>query len=76
MALYAMVNTAGTFVAAMVDWDGTEDFWVPPADHTMVLAEDMYCAAGFTWDGTNFVPPPQGENGPATAAMLLAKAGK
>jgi hypothetical protein len=76
MATYAMVNTAGQFVADVVDWDGTEDYWIPPAGHTMVLAEGKYCGAGFTWNGTDFVPPPQGTDGSLTASALRAKAGK
>jgi hypothetical protein len=76
MALYAMVNTAGQFVANLVDWDGTTDYWVPPADHTMVLAEDLYCSPGFTYNGTDFLPPPLGTDGPLVAAALKAQAGK
>lgn len=76
MTLYAMVNTAKAFVADMVDWDGTNEFWIPPAGHSMILAEGRYCSQGFTWNGTDFVPPPQGANGTQTAAQLRAQAGK
>jgi len=76
MALYAMVNTAGQFVADMVDWDGTTNIWIPPADHTMILVADRYCAAGFTYNGTDFVPPTQGQDGTEVAAALRAQAGK
>jgi len=76
MVAYAMVNTAKAFVADVVDWDGTTDYWVPPAGHTMILAEGVFVAAGFTWDGTNFVPPPIGTDGTLMAAALRAQAGK
>ena len=76
MALYAMVNTAKQFVADMVDWDGTTNYWIPPADHTMVLAEDKYCSPGFTYNGTDFIPPPIGADGTIMVANLLAQAGK
>lgn len=76
MPLYAMVNTAHQFVADMIEWDGTTDYWIPPAAHTMVLAEDKYCSPGFTYNGTDFVPPPQGQDGALVAAALRAQAGK
>ena len=77
MALYAMVNTAGNFVADMVDWDGTSDYWIPPAGHTMVLlAEGAFCSPGFTYSGGIFVPPPIGTDGAVMAAKLRAQAGK
>ena len=76
MALYAMVNDAKQFVADVVEWDGTTDYWIPPAAHTMVLAEDKFCSPGFTYNGTDFVPPPLGADGTVLAAQLRAQAGK
>ena len=76
MALYAMVNDTHQFVADMVEWDGTSDYWIPPAGHTMVLAENKFCSPGFTYDGTDFLPPPLGADGVERAAQLRAQAGK
>jgi hypothetical protein len=78
MSLYAMVVDAYPYVADLIEWDGTTDYWVPPAGVTMVLADDKFVSPGFTYDsGTGeFLQPPQGTVGSVMAAELAAKAGK
>ena len=62
MARYAQVQDASGFVVNVVEWDGNADpatgGWAPPAGYTMIPSEDA--AAGWTWDGQKFNPPPGG----------------
>jgi hypothetical protein len=61
MARYAMVQDASNIVVNVIEWDGNEATWMPPAGHTMVLDEPPSAGPGFTYDGTTFTPPPGGE---------------
>jgi hypothetical protein len=66
MARYAQVLDAAGITVNVIIWDGNTDpqtgGWEPPTGYTMVpLADDQACAAGWTYDGTTFVPPPGGE---------------
>ena len=61
MARYAQVETASGFVVNVVEWSGDESEWRPPAGYTMIDATDKFVGPGFTYDGTNFIPPPGGE---------------
>lgn len=65
MARYAQVHSPSGFVVNVVIWDGNTDpetgGWVPPTGYDMVALEDeQACAAGWTYDGTTFTPPPGG----------------
>lgn len=62
MAQYAMVNDEKGFVANMVEIFTPGEF-VAPAGHTLVLADGVFVGPGFTYDGTDFFPPPQLEPG-------------
>ena len=60
MARYAMVDASG-LVTNVIEWDGDEATWRPPADVTMVEDVASESGSGFTWDGALFIPPPNEE---------------
>jgi hypothetical protein len=63
MARYAMVHAQFHYVANVVEWDGDEQTWAPPAGYIMVADPDAAAGPGFTYDETAtppFIPPPSG----------------
>ena len=61
MARYAMIDDASGIVVNVIEWDGDEANWKSPTGYTMVLDDPPAAGPGFTYDGTNFIPPPSGQ---------------
>jgi hypothetical protein len=55
-----MVHKTSKFVANVIEWDGKEETWKPPAGYTMVEDKDVVAGPGFTYKDGKFVPPPGG----------------
>ena len=66
MARYAMVQDASSIVVNVIEWDGNEETWRPPAGHTMVEDTEGQAGPGFSYHDGTFTPPPGGQ--PGTAA--------
>lgn len=68
MARYAMVYRLGGFVANVIEWDGDETKWQPPADYDMIEDAAGKASPGFRYDRDTgeFLPPPSGQ--PVTGA--------
>lgn len=65
MARWAMVHEASTFVANVIEWDGDEANFKPPAGYKMVEDTDARAGSGGTWTAEGgFLPPPSFEPGP------------
>lgn len=54
----AQVHEATGFVANVVEWEENPPGWSPPAGYIMVPDPDGHAGPGYTWDGTDFIPPP------------------
>lgn len=63
MARYAMVQDASGIVVNVVEWSGDTADWQPGPGYTMVLDDPGTCSAGWSYDGSKFIPPPSGEPG-------------
>jgi hypothetical protein len=61
MARYAMVHSQFHYVANVIEWDGDEATWQPPAGYTMVEDPDSKAGPGYTYENGEFIPPPGGE---------------
>lgn len=67
MARYAMVEDTSQIVVNVIEWDGNTETWRPPAGYTMVEDANAEASPGYSWDGSQFMPPPGGEPGTAFA---------
>lgn len=70
MPRYAMVNDEKGFVANVVMWSGDEADWIPPEGHSMVNVEEIPCGPGYTYEGGEFIPPPDGQPGTSAQALI------
>jgi hypothetical protein len=61
MARYAQVHSQYHYVANVIEWDGDEATWKPPAGYTMVEDVNGEAGPGFTYENGEFIPPPGGE---------------
>lgn len=60
MARYAQVHSQYHYVANVIEWDGNENTWKPPAGFDMVEDPDGQASPGGTYEDGKFVPPPGG----------------
>lgn len=63
MARYAMVHEQYHYVANVIEWDGDEESWAPPAGYFMVEDPGGFASPGYGYDEfaePPFIPPPSG----------------
>jgi len=65
MPRYAVIDEASGMVVNVIEWDGDEATWQPPAGHIMVEDTEGAAGPGFTYADGTFAPPPNDQPAPA-----------
>jgi len=55
MQYFALINNQN-IIENVISWDGVTE-WTPPKNMTCINIQNIECGIGWTYDGTQFIPP-------------------